>query len=355
MIEERGQTEPIATLGDAYRPGNSAPWELWILAAILAAGAVLITPERLIQLGPMRQSLTADNELTRETALGTVRLGRVALAIGASGVVALIVLWRTFIHSRLCTLLCREAPPAEASGNRRVMNPSFWVSVGAFAASVVYVALAPSLLSRPQRLALAREDGILEQGTALLFLSASILSAIVAWKLFRQRPRGAQYATRRAIWHTLIGLFFFVCFGEEISWGQRILGIETPESLRTINVQGELNLHNMMGYFADQFFILGMFVYGALLPFLGNRYEFWRRSLYWLGLPLASIGLAVGFALASSVHGWTLYAVLPPEAGVRAAELREFLTALCCALLMVESLQFVARSRLDDSPRNRTR
>jgi hypothetical protein len=81
-----------------------------------------------------------------------------------------------------------------------------------------------------------------------------------------------------------------------------------------------------------------MFVYGSVLPFLGSRYEFWRRSLYWVGLPLASLGLAIGFALASGIHDWTLYAVLPRDAGVRAAELRELHTGLCCALLMVECL-----------------
>jgi hypothetical protein len=317
---------------------------LWIIASILAVGAVLVTPESLILLGPMRRSLTADSELTRETALATVRLGRIALAVGAVGVVALIVRWRAFVQSRLFTLVCREVPSGKTLCNGRIMNSSFWISVGAFAASLAYVAFAPSLLSHPQRLALAKEDGILEQTTALLFLCGSILSAIVAWKLFRERRPKTQHTTRRAIWHILIGLFFFLCFGEEISWGQRILGIETPESIRAVNVQGELNLHNMMGYFADQFFIVSMFAYGAVLPFLGNRYEFWRRSLYWVGLPLASIGLAIGFALASSVHGWTLYAVLSPKAGVRAAELREFLTALCCALVMVESFLRVTRS-----------
>ncbi len=43
----------------------------------------------------------------------------------------------------------------------------------------------------------------------------------------------------------MTGLFFFVCAGEEISWGQRILGFETPEEVLAVNEQGEFNLHNL--------------------------------------------------------------------------------------------------------------
>lgn len=35
--------------------------------------------------------------------------------------------------------------------------------------------------------------------------------------------------------------------GEELSWGQRILGIETPEELELINNQDEQNIHNIGG------------------------------------------------------------------------------------------------------------
>lgn len=46
-------------------------------------------------------------------------------------------------------------------------------------------------------------------------------------------------------------LMFFMAFlsvliaGEEISWGQRIFGIDTPEFLRNVNHQGETTLHNI--------------------------------------------------------------------------------------------------------------
>lgn len=319
-----------------YQPPERAPIGLWLLGAAFGVLAVAFGPETLIALGPMRRSLTADNELTRETALATVRLGRAALAIGAVGIAVLIGFWRPIAKSRWVAAMCREEPSADTSRDGPLFNLSFRVSVGAFVATLAYVVLAPVLLSEASRAAVAREDGILEQATAVLFLVSSVMSMIVAWRLFPERRSSDPSTLRRVVWHVLLGLFFFLCFGEEISWGQRILGFETPESIKGINVQEETNLHNMMGYFADHLFILGMFIYGALLPFLASRYEFWRRSLYWVGLPLASLGLAIGFALASGIHDWSLYAVLPSGAGIRAAELREPLTALCCALLMVE-------------------
>ena len=44
----------------------------------------------------------------------------------------------------------------------------------------------------------------------------------------------------------------FVFMGEEISWGQRIFDITPPEILEEINVQNEINLHNMK--FMDDYF-----------------------------------------------------------------------------------------------------
>ncbi|MDH3201287.1 MAG: hypothetical protein OEM15_10390 [Myxococcales bacterium] len=336
MPEETNRIEESTAQGSVYQPPGRAPVGVWIVAILLGVLAIGFNPETLVALGPMRRSLTANDELTRQTALATVRLGRVLLALGAVGTLLLIAMWRPIAGSSWVANVCRHAPAAGVSNDGPIFNRSFRISVGALTASLAYVALAPTLLSEAQRHLVAREDGILEQATAFLFLASSVISMIIAWRLFRKPRPTDPTALRRAVWHLLIGLFFFLCFGEEISWGQRILGFETPESIKEINVQDETNLHNLMGYFADHLFIMGMFVYGSVLPFLARRYEFWRRSLYWFGLPLASLGLAIGFALASGVHDWTLYAVLPSGAGVRAAELREFLTALCCALLMIE-------------------
>jgi hypothetical protein len=40
-------------------------------------------------------------------------------------------------------------------------------------------------------------------------------------------------------------ILLFVVAMEEISWGQRLIGFETPAALRAINGQGETTLHNI--------------------------------------------------------------------------------------------------------------
>jgi hypothetical protein len=78
-----------------------------------------------------------------------------------------------------------------------------------------------------------------------------------------------------------LGGLLFVAAGEEISWGQRLLGIETPSVLVDGNRQDELNLHNVEGLqekaILAQLAIAGA---GVLLP------RFVRRSWALAGLPL---------------------------------------------------------------------
>jgi len=66
-------------------------------------------------------------------------------------------------------------------------------------------------------------------------------------------------------------VFLSVCFislGEEISWGQRIFNIETPDFIATANRQSELNFHNLNGLSGDSswrnFFKTGEFNYHNL-------------------------------------------------------------------------------------------
>ena len=101
----------------------------------------------------------------------------------------------------------------------------------------------PSLSSK-----LTVEDGPIEWLGALFLLGASIL--------FIQRARFSY-------WYLLLALFCFLAFGEEISWGQRILDFQTPAFFSQWNVQKEINFHNLAwlsGYGKD----------GQKLPWWGN-------------------------------------------------------------------------------------
>lgn len=51
------------------------------------------------------------------------------------------------------------------------------------------------------------------------------------------------------LWRLVLGLGlagFVVMIGEELSWGQHLLGFQTPTELATLNLQGESNIHNLI-------------------------------------------------------------------------------------------------------------
>jgi hypothetical protein len=95
-------------------------------------------------------------------------------------------------------------------------------------------------LSSKLYLQLAGEDGSLEYAQVAILLGSSLMGGYIAVLLSRARDR---------VWagcYALGALVLLWMAGEEISWGQRIFGLSTPEVLAP-NVQGELNLHNLPG------------------------------------------------------------------------------------------------------------
>ena len=81
-------------------------------------------------------------------------------------------------------------------------------------------------------IALGREDSIYEWLGALFFLAGSVLGIII-------------FINSRNWFFLLFSASMFFGAGEEISWGQRIIGFETPQQIVEINVQKEFTLHNL--------------------------------------------------------------------------------------------------------------
>jgi len=96
--------------------------------------------------------------------------------------------------------------------------------------------------------ALTREDGFLENVSAVYYLVAALgcFLLFLKAKYFKNPADRSVYSNpaRRYVFLGL-GLLFFVSLGEEISWGQRLLGYNTPEAIAARNVQGEFNFHNL--------------------------------------------------------------------------------------------------------------
>lgn len=84
------------------------------------------------------------------------------------------------------------------------------------------------------------EDGFVEWCTVIILFVAMV---VCGRRFLQLRGR------RNALFLSVTGLLTLLCLfgaGEEISWGQRIFGLETPEYLMERNAQGEIGLHNLV-------------------------------------------------------------------------------------------------------------
>jgi hypothetical protein len=117
------------------------------------------------------------------------------------------------------------------------------------------------------RYALMKEDGFFETVAAACWLCCSA----VFFYLYAADRSGNDFVlckTRRNIFLLLLAGLFFAGFGEEISWGQRIFGIQTPPLLAELNEQQELNVHNLAGMKVESLFSLFWFSYAFIIPLL---------------------------------------------------------------------------------------
>ena len=113
----------------------------------------------------------------------------------------------------------------------------FAALAGAYAAAL---SVPDTLLNR-----LGREDAPIETAGAICFLVAAVCFFVLSCRSIRTRDSEPRAEPRLAVVYALLALLMFVCFGEEISWGQRMFGWETPEPIAGLNAQGETNLHNL--------------------------------------------------------------------------------------------------------------
>lgn len=112
-----------------------------------------------------------------------------------------------------------------------------WKS-GIYAALILFAVWSIYLYAynRPFLAWITREDSFSESLSAICYLLAALFF-FIEWI----------HGRFRNIFVLGYALLFLVVGGEEISWGQRIIGIPTPETLKEINFQKETNLHNIDG------------------------------------------------------------------------------------------------------------
>jgi hypothetical protein len=176
---------------------------------------------------------------------------------------------------------------------------SQWFALGGLFlfAVLMYSAL---LLPADTYTSVIREDRWIEGSGALTLLAGSIFF-FLAYVHARKTGRSDGRAKLARLCLLGLAVVFFVSFGEEFSWGQRIFGWGTPESLASGNAQGESNVHNLKvldeGWLnPDRAFMLFWVGFGVVLPLAYALWGSLRRFLdSFRYLPI--VPLVVGAAL----------------------------------------------------------
>lgn len=132
---------------------------------------------------------------------------------------------------------------------------SFLFKPAIYIAIAVYIALAYSILAMGNHWIAATipEDHYFELVGAFSFLVTSLLF-FYGFQLARKTLDNSWISLVKKLVYLGLALLFFFGAGEEISWGQRLLGFQTPEPLSQVNRQEEFNLHNLSAWEASSFF-----------------------------------------------------------------------------------------------------
>jgi len=131
-----------------------------------------------------------------------------------------------------------------------------------------------------------REDGLVEWLTFVILMAMSAFSFIMSYEFSRSGAEGRA----KKVWLFLGCLFFFGAM-EEISWGQRIFGIQSPEWFLRHNKQGEITIHNLVLYGVN----LNKVVFGRFLGIM--------VLIYMLGVPIL---YRLNRRVKSFINRWTI-------------------------------------------------
>ncbi len=130
------------------------------------------------------------------------------------------------------------------------------------------------------------EDRFVEYLGALFLLVAGFVFCLTAYNQLKKRC----WLLGSII--MFIGVVFIIAAFEEISWGQRLIGFDTPEQLEVINDQDEFNFHNIDKKFFDRLLDRAI----ILFVFFSTIMLYIRRDRLW-GIKLPDAYLTLAFAV----------------------------------------------------------
>ncbi|MEZ4271950.1 MAG: hypothetical protein R3C68_11130 [Myxococcota bacterium] len=180
-----------------------------------------------------------------------------------------------------------DRPPNNVTMQNRkrtvLLTLLFTCIVATLALTLTWDRLHPDLFRR-----MVSEDGPFEWLTVLFLVGSFLYCLRTSWS------HGRRHAKPAMLTFAVLALACLFGAGEEISWGQRIFDIPTPDWLATHNRQRETNLHNLVlgGVSINRlvfstFLGVGIALYFFVLPWtykLSDRVRRWLAPWY---IPLA--------------------------------------------------------------------
>jgi len=191
-------------------------------------------------------------------------------------------------------------------------------------------------------LKLGVEDGPIENMGAISFL---VGASLYLFAYLKTATLGDFFSIRKRRIYLLIAILLFLSFGEEISWGQRILGWESSEVFKNLNKQGETNIHNLRAvedlilpdgtkFNLNYLYKWCWGVYCIFLPCLAASHQKLRKFFDRVGLPVPPISIGALY-LTNLIIAQTIFATqdLPRLVNYTFDELQESNYAFILAIL----------------------
>ncbi len=154
-----------------------------------------------------------------------------------------------------------------ALGLDSVLSSRFWSGIVWLAMLLSISFLGLFLLSPRLFHWLAWEDRPVEAASATLYLASAALFILVIRRLWRSQDPISRLQIGVA---SLLCLGFLLAGFEELSWMQRVFGLQTPAILE-FSPREELNLHNLATDFFENLFYFSFFAFAVALPFVNER------------------------------------------------------------------------------------
>jgi len=314
--------------GMSFTLPKNPPLFFYAFILLIILTVVALQPSILIKMGIFTESILSKNDLVRKTTLLEIKILRLIASIIAASLLLIMGMWKKIIGYRLIKKIFEGEPVfISHSWYNKVLNHSFFVSLVLVVISFVYILIAKKVFSQEVINLIDSEKGVVEIGSFVI----NFVSFLLTLYLFVKEK-----TVPKKHFLLIVSVVCFLFAGEEISWGQNFIHWETPAQISKINVQNETNFHNMLGYFADHIYTLGIITYCILLPFLWRKSPGWNVFINRFGIILPSLGLNVGFLLIFILQKRLIWDLFPSSYRMRIDEIREFLCAIGMLMIFIE-------------------